>query len=216
MVAPGPATGPGSAAAAVRGRPRRYPAAAERQLLLDAATSVLRRNGGRTATLQEILDECGLSTRSLYRHFPSKAELLLAIQLRDAERAAERMSVRMSASGNAWAAIRTWIDEMAGTLFDRRRAARIELLARGIAEADGTPEQNGERLAAIMLAPLEQALRQGRADGVLVTADPAVDAATVFAICVDTLRRCRSGTFPFDRRQAVEHVLRFARSALTP
>ena len=58
------------------GRPRRYEAADEIEMIVHAALAVMERNGYQDAAVAEILSEAGLSTRSFYRHFQSKDELL--------------------------------------------------------------------------------------------------------------------------------------------
>ena len=51
----------------------------ERSRLMDAALHVMRRNGFQGASVQDILDYAGLSTRAFYRQFRSKDDLLLAM-----------------------------------------------------------------------------------------------------------------------------------------
>ena len=46
---------------------------------MDAALKVMRRNGFQGASVQDILDRAGLSTRAFYRQFQSKDDLLLAM-----------------------------------------------------------------------------------------------------------------------------------------
>ena len=63
---------PGAPAPRSPGRPRLYEPDAERDLILAAALDVLRRNRGEEATVADILQEAGLSTRAFYRHFQTK------------------------------------------------------------------------------------------------------------------------------------------------
>lgn len=179
-------------------------------MLLDAATAVMRRAEDGTATLQDILGESGLSTRAFYRHFDSKAALLCVVQLRDADRAAARMTRRMAGATDPWQAVLAWVDEMAGIVFDRRRARRIAWLAAEITQA-GAHERNRALLAATMCAPLLATLHAGLADSSMPNVHPAEDAATIFAICVDALQHASSGRFGWDRAATVEHVTRYAR-----
>ena len=61
------------------GRPRRFEAADELRILLDAALVVMERNGYVDAAVADIFREADLSTRSFYRHFESKDQLLCAL-----------------------------------------------------------------------------------------------------------------------------------------
>ncbi|MGX7680163.1 TetR/AcrR family transcriptional regulator [Jatrophihabitans sp. DSM 45814] len=195
-----------------RGRPRHYDLATELQMLLDAAVSVMKRNDFHDATLNDILDEAGLSTRAFYRHFTSKSELIMAIHRRDAERATVRIRNRMAAADTPWEAVRVWVEEMLSTVFDSRRAQRLAMLDAAIASSDRVVADH-DYFVQIMSAPLLEALEQGLADGSLPATDPAADAVTIYAICTETIRRCRDGRFGFSREEAVEHVMRFCRAA---
>ena len=58
-----------------RGRPRRFSSHTERQLLLDASVRVMSANGYDGTSVNDILEEAGLSTRAFYRQFDSKHAL---------------------------------------------------------------------------------------------------------------------------------------------
>ena len=58
------------------GRPRRFEAQDELRLLLDAALAVMERNGYVDAAVADILREADMSTRSFYRHFESRQQLV--------------------------------------------------------------------------------------------------------------------------------------------
>ena len=88
-----PAEPGGPARAAPALRPAR-----ERSLLLDAASAVLGTKGWASVTVADILGEAGLATRSFYRHFASKDELLRSLVRRDAERFAAAVTARVDAA----------------------------------------------------------------------------------------------------------------------
>ena len=67
------------------GRPRLHEPDAERDLILMAALEVLRRNAGEEATVADILEEAGLSTRAFYRHFETKEDVIRSLFERDAD-----------------------------------------------------------------------------------------------------------------------------------
>ena len=71
-----------------RGRPRRFSSHTERQLLLDASVRVMSENGYDGTSVNDILEEAGLSTRAFYRQFDSKQALLTALIERERDRVA--------------------------------------------------------------------------------------------------------------------------------
>src|ERR1700753_3383937 len=94
-------TVPSSTSTAPRsGRPRRFEAEDELRLLLDAALVVMARNGYTDAAVADILREADLSTRSFYRHFESKDQLLCALFRREADAAADRLEARVDAAAS--------------------------------------------------------------------------------------------------------------------
>src|ERR1700691_6561576 len=94
------------------GRPRRFEAEDELRLLLDAALVVMERNGYADAAVADILREADLSTRSFYRHFESKDQLLCALCRREAERASARLAAKVEAGEDPRAALDAWVDEI--------------------------------------------------------------------------------------------------------
>jgi len=110
------------------GRPRRFEAQDELRLLLDAALAVMERNGYVDAAVADILREADLSTRSFYRHFESKDQLLCALYRREAEAAAMRLQAKVQAAPNPRAALDAWIDEILSFGHHRAKAARVAVL----------------------------------------------------------------------------------------
>ncbi len=154
------------------GRARRFDPDTELELLFDATLTVLRRNDYSDVAIADILEEAGLSTRSFYRHFQSKDELLLTLYRRDAEVAAGRLRARVSKAATPAAALEAWIDEILSFRFDRRKAVRVALL--GAASARRAEGYGREAIHAgrILSAPLLELLETGRRDGAFPASDP--------------------------------------------
>ncbi|HEX3333070.1 MAG TPA: TetR/AcrR family transcriptional regulator, partial [Acidimicrobiales bacterium] len=164
------------------GRPRRFEAEDELRLLLDAALVVMERNGYGDASVAEILAEASLSTRSFYRHFESKDQLLCALYRREACAAAARLQAKVDAAGTPRAALEAWIDEILSIGHDRAKAARLKVLSsRGAMKADGYGEET-RHASQLLMAPLEALLAEGKADGSFPLVDPAADAALIQAV----------------------------------
>ena len=135
--------GESKAAPATRaGRPRRFEAEDELRILLDAALAVMERNGYVDAAVADILREADLSTRSFYRHFESKDQLLCALYRREAEAAAARLHAKVDAASDPRAALDAWIDEILSFGHHRTKAARVAVLGSpGAMRAEGYAEE---------------------------------------------------------------------------
>ena len=124
------------------GRPRRFGAEDELKILFDAALVVMARNGFQDAAVAEILNEANLSTRSFYRHFESKDQLLSALYRREAESAAERLNAKVNAAGNPLEALDAWISEIVSFGHHRTKAERVAVLGSpGAMKAEGYAEE---------------------------------------------------------------------------
>jgi AcrR family transcriptional regulator len=171
-----------AASAARAGRPRRFEAEDELRILLDAALAVMERNGYVDAAVADILREADLSTRSFYRHFESKDQLLCALYRREAEAAAARLQARVDAAPDPRAALDAWIDEILSFGHHRTKAARVAVLGSpGAMRAEGYAAET-RRAATLLMAPLRTLLAQGVADGSFALADPAADAPLVQSV----------------------------------
>ena len=172
-------------AATVRGstgRPRRFEPADELRLLFHAALVVMDRNGYADAAVADILAEAGLSTRSFYRHFQSKDQLLCALYRHEAEGAADRLVDRMSAAATPLAALDGWIDEIMSLGYHRRKAARAAVLGSpGAMRAEGYAEESRHAIT-LLTAPLRDLLAAGQRDGTFPLADPVADAPLIQSV----------------------------------
>lgn len=147
------------------GRPRRFDEAHERQLLLDASIVVMERNEFDDVAVADILAEADVSTRSFYRHFASKDELVCAIYRREAERVAERITKSIAEAATPLEALDRWLAGMLDLGNHPRKAKRARVLASpGALRADGYRES--VRYALDLLAvPLRETIAAGRESG---------------------------------------------------
>jgi AcrR family transcriptional regulator len=165
-----------------RGRPRRFDDGTERDMVLDAAIQLLKRNGEDGLSVIAILADTGLSTRSFYRHFESKEALLVALVRREAELVARAMDRGIARTAGSVAGIEAWLDRLLDTFFEPAQARRSALLT--------SPSTSGaylltEELAAtrwILSRPLADVLRAGNASTELRSTKPEADAIAMFAV----------------------------------
>jgi AcrR family transcriptional regulator len=183
-------------------------------MIEDAALAVMRRNAYEDISVGDILREAQLSTRSFYRHFRSKDDLVLAMYRRNAEAAAERLAVRSGRPGPPAARLEAWIEEILSFRYDRRKAERMALLGSpGVRRAAGYLDE--ERNArALLVGPLVEVLRAGLEEAAFTTVDPVRDAFTVLAIVFDALEWVgRTDPRP-SAADALAHCLRFVMGGL--
>ena len=122
----------------------------------------MERNGYVDAAVADILREADLSTRSFYRHFESKDQLLCALFRREAEAAAAAPQRQGRGAADPRAALDAWIDEILSFGHHRTKAARVAVLGSpGAMKAEGYAEEM-RHASRLLMAPLEALLAAGR------------------------------------------------------
>ena len=181
---------------------------------MDSALHVMRRNGYVGASVQDILDHAGLSTRAFYRQFRSKDDLLLAMYRTASDPDVAHVVCTVDAEPTALGAVRIWVDEMVAMAFDPKRVRRLVICNPMARQIDGYQHEEAE-LRARLTAPLLAALEQGAADGSFPETDPKADADVFFDLLWSVTRLPRvSGSGMTDRERATERMLRFCLPAL--
>ena len=135
-------------------RPQRSDAAANRERILAAATTAVRRDGERVP-MATIANEAGVGIGTLYRHYPTRSALLAALTKRSFNLVLEH--ARAAALSNDPA------PEALAQFFDRTIAARNEF----VLPLHGGPVINDDEIAALQTEIrnlLGQVLVRGRHD----------------------------------------------------
>jgi AcrR family transcriptional regulator len=198
-----------------RGRKPALDAETEIQILLDAGLTVLRRSGYERATLDEVLAESGLSTRSLYRHFETKDDLLRAVYRRDAEAAIAQVVNSVASASTSLEGLEHWVHELLSFAFDPGRSHRAQVLGfRGRRTAEGLVAEY-ERSTELFLAPLISVLERGKTDGTFPNADPVVDAQVINALVATVVDYANAFRRPkLARQDAANYVMQWASGKL--
>jgi AcrR family transcriptional regulator len=195
------------------GRPRRFEAEDELKLIFDAALVVMARNGFQDAAVAEILSEADLSTRSFYRHFESKDQLLCALYRREAERAAERLNAKVDAAASPLEALDAWIAEIVSFGHHRTKAERAAVLGSpGAMKAEGYAEET-RYAAKLLIAPLEALLAAGARDGSFPLTEPG-DASLIESVAWTAAGLNPMRERPSSRAEALRQVRSFCLRAL--
>ncbi|MFD8205846.1 TetR/AcrR family transcriptional regulator [Streptomyces sp. NPDC059695] len=94
----------GSSAASTRKDARR-----NQQTLLDAAAAVFATSGV-DAPVREIAAEAGVGLGTFYRHFPSRADLVIAVYRHQVDTCAEAGPALLASGPTPFAALEAWVD----------------------------------------------------------------------------------------------------------
>jgi AcrR family transcriptional regulator len=201
-------------------RPRRISPAraaryqAEKKMIMRAAYDLIGRNEPKGTSVHDILDQTGLSTRSFYRHFRSKDELVLAMYRDDSDRVTTALATAVAAAATPTAALEAWIDTNLAVVYDSRK--RRHAVALSSTEAAGAAGFSAAFIdgAASQRAVLVEVLHAGREQGVFPAADPGPDAYAIQAIIANHIRARLHDERGVSRADAVRHTLDFSRRAL--
>jgi AcrR family transcriptional regulator len=180
---------------------------------LTSALEVLQRSGGQEATVADILEQSGLSTRAFYRHFDTKEDVIRALYRRDAESFGSHLCRRVAAASPE-EGLEVWVNETLGLAYDRRRAERVSALSSPMVERVIAASEEQRLGVALLVEPLHAVLVAGLADGYFPAARPDVDVLTIGAMVWEAVAWARTGTVTLSRRQAVDQILRFTLPAL--
>ena len=151
------ATTPG--AAADPSRRRRSDAQRNVAALVQAAKSVFAA-GGVDAPAKTITDLAGVGVGTLYRHFPRRSDLIIAVLQREIDECLEAVDVLQATLG-PWAAITTWIDRFTDLVGTKRGLAAA--LHSGDPAYVGLPQQLLDQLEPALEALLARAVDEGSA-----------------------------------------------------
>ncbi|WP_312868674.1 TetR/AcrR family transcriptional regulator [Amycolatopsis pithecellobii] len=90
-------------------RSKRADARRNEQTLLDAAASVFVASGV-DAPVRDIAAKAGVGMGTIYRHFPTRADLIIAVYRHQVEACAEAGPALLESSETPYAALRQWIN----------------------------------------------------------------------------------------------------------
>lgn len=125
----------------------------------------MERNGFDDVSVADILAEADVSTRSFYRHFSSKDELVCAIYRREADRAAEQLLEATRDSGSPVEALDRWLAGMLSIGHHQRKFRRAMILSSpGAMRAEGYGEAVRHALG-VLAVPLREAINAGLESG---------------------------------------------------
>lgn len=105
-------------------RPKRADARRNEETLLDAAAAIFVR-AGVEAPVRDIAAEAGVGTATIYRHFPTRADLIIAVYRHQVDACAEAGPVLLAAGPTPHAALGRWIDLFVDFLVTKHGLAAV-------------------------------------------------------------------------------------------
>jgi AcrR family transcriptional regulator len=105
-------------------RAKRADARRNEQALLDAAAAVFVVSGVE-APVRDIAAKAGIGTATIYRHFPTRADLIVAVYRHQVDRLAEAGPALLADSPSAHAALARWIDLFVDFLVTKHGLAAV-------------------------------------------------------------------------------------------
>ncbi len=107
---------------AAGGRRKRSDARRNEQALLDAAAAVFVRSGV-DAPVRDIAAEAGVGMGTIYRHFPTRADLVVAVFRHQLDALADAGTITSAAGANPYEALRSWVARFADFLVTKHGLA---------------------------------------------------------------------------------------------
>jgi AcrR family transcriptional regulator len=134
------------------GRPKRADAQRNEKTLLDAAAAVFVASGV-DAPVRDIAAKAGVGMGTIYRHFPTRADLIIAVYRHQVEACADAGPALLSSAASPHAALAEWIDLFVDFLVTKHGLA-------GVLQGDGFASLHAyflERLVPVCAQLLEAA-----------------------------------------------------------
>ncbi|WP_282084646.1 TetR/AcrR family transcriptional regulator [Streptomyces tendae] len=113
-----------AATAQAASRPKRADARRNEKTLLDAAAAVFVRSGVE-APVRDVAAEAGVGTATIYRHFPTRADLIIGVYRHQVEACAEAGPALLASSPTPYAALASWIDLFVDFLVTKHGLAAV-------------------------------------------------------------------------------------------
>ena len=105
-------------------QPRRKDARRNKEALLDAAASVFATSGVE-ASVRDIAAKAGVGLGTIYRHFPTRADLIIAVYRHQVDACAEAGPALLATSATPHAALGQWINQFVDFLVTKHGLAAV-------------------------------------------------------------------------------------------
>lgn len=178
--------------------------ATERERLLTAAIQVLERSGWWGFKVEGVLKQAHLSTRSFYRHFEKKTDLLLALLERELGGVAIVLRKRTAAADHPAGMVRAYIAATIDFAYREDLAKPSSLFASHWRELLPAYPEAVNACIERFIAPLTEAIQAGIASGDFTSEDSDADARAIFHLVAGvTADQAVLGSVPRDEIERI-------------
>lgn len=182
--------------------------------LLAAARNVLSRSGWWGFKVESVLREARLSTRSFYRHYDGKNDLLMDLFEEEVDGIVRRLERLAASDPQPDGRLAAWIDGILAMAFEERHAGPASMFAQHWRLLLETYPDRMQRIVERLVGTLTPVLRDGAELGVWPQARPDVDAYCVFYVAASVAADLAACPGELSRAEATDRVLPFVRRAL--
>ena len=180
-------------------RPKRADARRNAANLLDAAAAVFVESGVE-APIRDIAARAGIGTATIYRHFPTRADLIVAVYRHQVETLAEAGPSLLASSATPYEALASWLDLFVDFVVTKQGLAKV--LQSDDPCYDPLHAYFLERLVPVCGALLDAGAAEIRSD-----VDPYELMRGIGGLCA-----AAGGTLPYDERRLVAILVAGLRS----
>lgn len=185
-----------------------------REGILTAAHRLVAEGGFRVASVAAVAEAAGVATGSVYKHFPSKADLFAEVFRRATEKEVAKVAEALAGEGAVSVRLCAAIDCFA------RRAIRGRQLAWALIAEPVDPLVDADRLRYrhAYAEVFQSVLDEGIARGELPPQSPSVSAAALVGVMAETLVGPLSPSArndAIDHDQLIDEITRFCLQAVT-
>jgi TetR/AcrR family fatty acid metabolism transcriptional regulator len=148
------------------------------ELILQAAEEVLAEKGYYETSIDEIAARVGIAKGTVYLHFPSKEDLVVAILERSAQAMVELVEATIAAARSNREKLEAILQVVYSSFFDLRKSQLMQLpyavmnsseLRRVFVEKKGCMREKWDRLATLIASILEDGKAEGEFDTTMPT-----------------------------------------------
>jgi AcrR family transcriptional regulator len=182
--------------------------ATEARRLLDAALVVIERSGWRGLKVDRVLREAGLSTRSLYRHFRGKDELLAVLLDEEVVAALDLVEAEVERASDPCGKLTAWIETFMSFAADDGLAERTQFFLTLGGNLERELPEEVARVRTMIVDSLSTIIEEGRRQGLFPHANPARDASVIHCLTVGSMIAAHESGVPPSGAEAARFALR--------
>jgi AcrR family transcriptional regulator len=179
----------------------------ERRQLIEATKTVLARSGWWGFKVESVLREAGLSTRSFYRHFEKKQDLLVAVLESELAGGARRLCKVTRAGVTPADRVRRYLDATLDMAYIESMNKPSALFSQHWRELLPDYQDALNRATMLMIEPLREAIEAGVADGDFPHARPYEDSVAIYKLAAGIAADAAAAAPHAQTRAKLERVI---------